>query len=449
MKLRWMEKIIGNKLRRAEESVDTDRVWRELEPHLPEKKKRPILPILFFVLFLGASGYSAWWVCDQPTDTEITGQMASVEVEKQIKVFKSNKGDQSSDIIKESESFSEIVIPKPGKNKSKAHTSKETGSGEETIHGLQRRIPIYDVLPLKTYAFASAAADKSKEIFSQSKSYRSDFAGEGVIAELPMTSLEENESNQAVPVFTATSMPKEVMGHCINFIELRAGLGSSSLAIQSNILPETDGVEWKNQHMQSYSVLVGRQLSSAVEFSTGIQLTRWNQRMHYSSVREQELQQFNQLVATIILIDGTENDQYGTLRQQQTVKSTYETLLELRALELPLNIHLELFETGRWRLITLLTGILSMRQELHGFFYPTTAWSDTEPDLINRELISSKSFLQMAAGLGLAYKLNTHYSIYCYPQWRSGHMELEIDEIIDFTQEGGAMALEVGLRRSF
>ncbi|HKK88391.1 MAG TPA: hypothetical protein VJ917_06045, partial [Saprospiraceae bacterium] len=411
--------------------------------------KRPILPILFFVMLLGASGYAAWWTWEQPTNTEIRGQMASAEVEKKTKFFNTNMGDQASNVLKEREVFSEIKPQKSEKSKSKAQTSKVTGSGEERVDGLQRKIPIYEVLPSKTPILLSERTDKIKAVFSEANLNHLDVSREDLIAELPMTSLGDNETNLPALAFSAPQMSRVVKGYRINYIELKAGAGSSSLAIQSNILPEMDGVEWKNQHMQSYSALVGRQLSSAVEFSTGIQLTRWNQRMHYSSVREQELQQFNQLVATILLIDGTENEQYGTLRQQQTVKSTYETMQELRAFELPLNLHVELFEIGRWRLITLLTGILSLRQELHGFFYPTTAWSDAEPDLMKQELISSKSFLQMAAGLGVAYKLNTHYSIICYPQWRSGHLSLEIDEIIDFTQEGGAMALELGLRRNF
>ena len=154
-------------------------------------------------------------------------------------------------------------------------------------------------------------------------------------------------------------------------------------------------------------------------------------------------------MATILLINGTVNEQFGTLRQEETIRSTYQTMQELRAFELPLNVHMDLFERGRWSIASLLTGILSWRQEIRGYFYPMTAWSDEEPQLINRELTASGSFFQIAAGLGLGYKLNNNYSLYCYPQWRSGHMDLDIEDVIEFTMEGGAMALQVGLRRNF
>jgi hypothetical protein len=234
----------------------------------------------------------------------------------------------------------------------------------------------------------------------------------------------------------------------LHYFELRSGAGIISTTTNSNILPENNAVEWNNRHVQSYSALFGKRFSPKLDFSTGFQISRWNQRFNYTTVRELERPQSNQLVAAILLIDGSVNEQYGTLRQEETVRVSYSTRQEIRAFELPLNLHVELLEKGRWRLVTLLTGIFSWRQEIQGFFYPVTAWSDTEPELIHRELSANGSFFQMALGLGFGYSINQNYSVYCYPQWRSGQFDLEIDDVIEFTQEGGAFAIQVGLRRN-
>lgn len=449
MKARWMEKIIGNKLRQAEESVDTDQIWSELEPRLPARRKRPILPILFFAFLLLASAALNRWALNEPGEALIPGKKNTRALVHQKFPPMSSKP----------ETFAEIAATNGEKQLYTESSMRSTSSKRTQAPQNRKALPkalskkmqdnkVHKALPTRT---GSLTASHVEPVGRPSNFTHLDKKSEAdaSIALLPISDVWAVGEEIKMPEESLWSAGTNIQRKSIHFVEIRAGIGTAPIQVESNILPESAEVQWQNRHVQSYSALVGRHLSPTVGFSTGFQLTRWNQRFHYSTLREEERQQNNQLVATVLLVDGSQSEQYGILRQQETIRSSYQTTQELRTFELPLNLHVELFEKGRWRLVTLLTGIISWRQEIQGFFYPVSIWSDQEPELINRELSSSASYFQMAAGLGFAYKFNPNYSIYCYPQWRSGQQDLEIDESIEFSQEGGAVALQFGLRRNF
>lgn len=450
MKNKWLEKLIGNQLRQAEESVDTDQIWRELEPHLPDKR-RPVLPIMFLVLFLGVTGFIGWWNWNESQEILIakTTESAATEQREEFNAAPIVKKEMEALEQMEEKRLIAYNLDEPETDvKSPVSESREmfaqnakpkTASGSESF---------IENLPRASSTVLTNAVNPSKDALRW-KSLETDRPKYKSIDFIPLNKAKVVNAEKNSPAEASMPSPFSAKGQPIHFVEIRAGSGASSLAVTSNILPKDDEVSWKNRHIQTYSVLFGRRLNSLVEFSTGLQLTRWNQRLHYTSVREVDRPQDNQLVATILLINGTVNEQFGTLREQEAVRTTYQSMQELRAFELPLNVHMDLFERGRWSISSLLTGIFSWRQEIRGYFYPRTAWSDEEPALINRELTASGSFFQIAAGLGLGYQLNSHYSLYCYPQWRSGHMDIAMEDDIEFTMDGGAMALQVGLRRNF
>jgi len=480
-----LEKELRDQVQAQEEFIDTELLWANVEPHL-KKKRRRILPILFFLGAIAIGILSTYYIGAKTTNAISESKKELVEIPsiKKASIPVTAEVQESNIIIEQSNSNSEIVNGtteyKLASNElitTKSATSKNKGDDLanqeiESINTksiprnqtLQEQNELLEESSRSTYT-KIISSDKSNIIVKEQSPSQLKSKASLSIAQRPSRDLNSLYSiskieNIISPLPYINSLPilNSKYSHAVLVEQqtsleyfVAGGLSTSPTNISSQ------SSEWdshflnrsKNEtNLMSWHIRTGvrKQLSNNWSIKAGILLNKINRRSTTTLVINESIQLENVIIEKIIGPQGVE-DVYGTIEVNQTTTKEVQRISTSMAIDLNLSLQREFRIAPHASLVLgpMLTYNLSYNQK--GNIHPI------DNKEYNLEL-DENNWFKSNLGLSLGLETGLRYRI-------ANNMILETNIIVDHKLQGinnsnygitdkrHAIHIGIGLTQSF